>query len=380
MKKRRGYGRVLGVGVCAAWCAMANAQTPPPPAVQPPPPSQAPTPPEQPGTKSIPAPANATDALDRALGDLRIAESEQGPQASEAFERAVAYIGYVLERDPANLRAKYYQARVYVLRNRASEAISRLIDWTKSGEGKNDWEGHYILGRVYISMEFPKLAEPMLESAATLNPREARVIRLLSQCKAKLLKKQEALDRANQFLQMLGADADAEAVLVVAEALVLNDRLDDAEKTAVRAHDMALEAVRKDSTNVRALTLSDAAIKMLMSITQTRLKTNLDAPELYLRMSTLLQEQAGIAVIASNNTSLRWAYEALRKSQNNPSEPVIAEMVKLLALVGKSNDARALGEKGLQRFPNSVEINKAMATLKPPTETPPEINADDHGR
>ncbi len=303
--------------------------------------------------------------LDQILLDLRESEAK-GPNWQEAFARARTRLDLVRKRDPRNVRAEYYLARVLILEGRSNLGINRLLEWTKSRHGATDWEGHYILGKVYFDTEYYKLAKPVLEKAMELNPRAAEICSVLCKCETKLLKPQEAVRRAEQAVRLLGPDATADTFILVAEAHALNEDLSQAEVAARTAHDLAERAVRKQGSSSTTLKKLDECIRLVLSITQSRINVEPDNVKLFLEMSRLIQEQADVASELAAHSALQWTMLGIQRSGTKPPTEVhVIDVLTLLKRVGRLNDAAKFAERGLEFFPQSSRIAEIQKTLPP---------------
>ncbi|MEE9297037.1 MAG: hypothetical protein V3W34_19005 [Phycisphaerae bacterium] len=319
------------------------------------------------------APVSVAEALDRALIDLRIAETSQGPKATAALQRSHAFLNFAFGREPGNRRAKYYQGRMLVLSGRPQEALGRLRDWQKSRAGQNDWEVHFILGQVYQSIQFDKMAKPMLLKAVELNPREARCHSALARCAARLLDRETAIRHAREAIKLLGTEIGADAYMLLAEALLLNGQLAGAEQAGRFAKDLAMAEARQSGGSIVTLTKANQCVQLLLRIAQLKLQAHPDKIELYLETSRLIQEQADIAARTAAHQALEWAGRGLRKAGDQPPEPLLVDAARLLIRIGNTDAAAKVADRIIELYPLSKDARQILDQLRalPVDETPP---------
>lgn len=371
--KRHRVGTALG----AAWLASASLV----PLVQAQPDSVGPDH-TKPVTTDREAPEELAHALDEALAALRIAEA-RGEGAKEAFERAGARVRFVLERDPGNLRAKYYQGRMLLLSDRKPEALDSLVQWTKSREGQNDSEAHNILGRVYYDIQFYKMAKPILEKAIELDPRSPDSYILLARCEAKLLHRKEALDRIQEGIQLLGADADADTYMLLTDVLLLNQQTEPAERAARYAKELARAKVRESGGDVAGLKKVDTCIALVLKV--VKMKVNADRTDVRacMEMSDLLLEQSQVTALTGNMAALGWLQEGLRRAGDRPPATLLLSGSRLLMRLGRVEQAVQWADVAVRLYPDNSEVTEFRATLpsakaaSEPEATPP--SADSRG-
>lgn len=343
----------------------------------------------EPPTAQLPAvdDPNALDVdaeLDRVFVDLVLAESRDPKKSKEAFARARMLVGAVLGLDPYNLRALYYQGRMDILIGKSNLAVTRIQDWNNSPLGRNDWEGHYILGNVYVGMEFYKLAKPSLESAIELNPTEPRPHRLLSVCESKLANRKAAIKSATRYIELLeqSSGIDVDGPLLLAETLIADGQLPRALAVTKIGKKMAMDEVQATGGSVSTLLKAEQYIQLQQNIVQTVLKIKPDDPQAHLDMSKLVQEKGGIGSLRSAHVALVWVFRALELSGDRPSEPIFLDAIGLLTRIGRTNEALAIASRARMIHPISVEIARAYDYLAskaasaadaapPPGDSPP---------
>ncbi len=301
------------------------------------------------------------DALDRAIDDLRMAE-QRGDGWQEAFERAKGAIQFALQRDSENLRARYYRARLQIVAGQNRLARSDLETWTESRDGSNDWEGHLILAQQDAAGQFYKLAKPRYRKALDLNPRDARIYTGLAQCSLKLAQRAEAVQWAREAVKL---NATSNAYRLLAEALLGNKQLADAERSAQYAVDVDKAAIRENGADVSRLQSLDLSLNALLTIKQALLQANPERTNLYLEVSQLLQSRADVAYRTSANNSLAIAFKGLQLNNPPPTEEHIVHVAKLLIQLNRPAEAVTLLERMLtQIYPNSMEGKMLLERLR----------------
>lgn len=334
-------------------------------------------------TSSEPAPEIA-EALERALADLRLAEA-RGPDLKEAFERARASLDFVLQRDPANLRGKYYSARLLIIAGRAADAQSTLIAWTRSRQGQNDWEGHLILGQLYNEGKFPALAEPILEKAAELNPNDPRVLGELAKAEANLMKREEAINHARDAVKAMGKDVSSAAYILLAETLALNAQLEDANKACGYAIQLAAARVGRTGADVPSLKALDEAVGKSLGVLQKLVQAQPGNVEAYLAMANLLQERIKVTSLLAVHDAFAVVWRGMQVASQGgkaPPEALTLEAAKLLLKLNRRNEALSVLNKLLELYPQNTEAATLREQLlaqqqeqPPPGETAPPVVA-----
>lgn len=308
-------------------------------------------------------PTDIEDALDKALVDIRSAEG-RGPNSQEAFQRSGKYLDYAYQQDRNNLRLKYYIARRMILADQAAQALSTLKDWTNSREGASDWEAFLILGKLYGAGEYHKLAKPMLDTALALNPQEPSILLALSKCEAKLLHPAEAARRAKEAIQLLGEDkAGPAAYLLFANALMLNKQLDDADRAAQLAVDIAAAAVRNTIGSVPSLKTFDQCLLLSRQIKLALLKERQTDWNIWLQISAVTQQRATVAMHLATHEAFAISWEGLQAAGDNAPEPLILDVVRLLLRLGRQDQAISVADQMLKLHPDNAEIRQLLDLL-----------------
>jgi tetratricopeptide (TPR) repeat protein len=331
-----------------------SAQSPP----DAPPASPVPTEPERGPTE-----ADITEMLDGILLDVRLAEGQEG-EREEAFQRALQNIAKVLRVDPENLRAEFYNARLMVLSKRERMALTRLKEWKNSREGANDWEGHYIIAQVYFNMQFYSLAKPALAAAIRLNPREPKLQLLMARCLAKLIKYPEAIEYANEAIELMGENVDPSALMLLAEILVQNKQLEAGAVAANRAKMLAADAFRTKGGSLATLGTLEQALAMQIQIVQARHASDRENLDYYVEMAHLLREQSQVTTRKINYTALTWTTKALSQAGDRPPENLLEIHIPLLIQVGSLDEAMRIAEKAFNAYPTNAEIKRYYDSLR----------------
>jgi tetratricopeptide (TPR) repeat protein len=338
---------------------------------------QAQTPTETPAEKPAQpqeTPATVDELLDRALVEIRTAEA-QGTKWPEAFERANHLVGSALKTDPENPRAKFYYARLLILSGRGGESRSTIEAWTRSRDGQNDWEGYFLLARIYEAGQFFKLAKPVLLQALELNPREPRILVELSKCSASLFERTAAVKYARDAIKMMGNDVTPEAYRLMAGSLLLAGQIKDAERAAKYAINLALEQVRSPGAGLADLTSLDTSLALDLEIKQKRIELEPTRYNLYVETATLIQQRAEVASKMAVENALAVIWKGLQTAGDDAPEELAIELPKLLARLGRREKAIAALKRLLEMYPNSTE-GKRMYELMVPPETPTEPAPD----
>lgn len=327
----------------------------------------------QPATDSaipIDPPISVSEALDNAVTDLRIAEAN-GPDRQAAFGRVRASLEHVYRQDKANRRARFYNARLLILADRRDEALRLIEEWTKSPQGSNDWEGHFILGKLYAEGSYFTLARPVLHKALELNPREPRIHVQLSKCEAATMNREAAVTHARQAVALMGSGTSATVHLLLAQALGQNGEGDEAQRQALLAVDLAATAIRADGVRVPTLQTLDQCLVVSLQLKQSKLQVNPEAINLYFEISALILRRAGVAAQLADYQALDVVVRGLRAAGDRPPERLFLHGIKLFMKLGISDQAGSLARQMIEVYPDNAEASELYRTLAPPSSADP---------
>lgn len=317
-------------------------------------------------------PVSIDETLDRALVELQVAEA-RGPGFEEAFERARELVDYALDRDKFHRRALYYKARIYILADRGAQALSTLQKWTESPQGENDWEAHFLLGALYNSGGYHKLVKPALRKALALNPREPRIYAELAKCEMHLSNPGGAVQYAREAVAMSRENATASQYALLAEALAADKQLDEADRQAGVAMDLAEGELRNSESSIRLLKRLGESFTLALKIKQAKLDANPTMVELYLESSKLIQERANLSLQLRAHEALDWCERGLEASGDDAPELLLLEAIRLCIRLGLVEKARGLAGRMLELFPDNAEardLHRALAPPDPDSEAP----------
>lgn len=316
-------------------------------------------------------PISTDEALDRALVEVRIAET-RGPDAQKAFLRAGQFVEYVLAQDRYNRRALYYKARLLILGNRGPEALGTLQRWTDSPQGQNDWEAHLLLGKLYEAGGFHKLAKPSLHKALSLNPLNPQICAALTRCEMNMLNYQAAVQHARETVRMLGSSASPADYALLSETLLLNKQLDEADGQARVAIDAAGDLLRSEGSSVPSLELLGRCLALAIKVKQAKLEGNPETGALCLEVSRLIQKQTEAASLVKTHEALGWSLRGLDSSGDSAPVTLFLDAITLQVRLGRTDEARELAERMLQAHPDSAEARQAYRSVAPLPATDPE--------
>lgn len=312
-------------------------------------------------------PISISQALDNALMDLHIAEAN-GPDRKAAFGRVRASLEHVYRQDSANRRARFYNARLLILADRRDEALRLVEEWTQSPQGTNDWEGHFILGKLYAEGSYFTLAKPVLRTALKLNPRESRIHVELSKCEAATMNREASVTHARQAIAMVKGNASAALHVLLAQALGQNSELDEAQQHARQAVDLAATAIRVDGVSVPTLQTLDQCLVVSLQLEQQKLQANREAIELYYEISALILRRAEVAAQLADYQALDVAARGLQAAGDRPPERLFLHAIKLFMKLGINDQAGSLVRQMVELYPNNAEANELHRALAPPSQ------------
>ncbi len=338
-------GRICWLLSFLAVCGPAIGQTPPSDATLPP-----------------SASVDIEETLDRALIALREAEA-RGPDAKEAFDRASQEVRSVLAVEPLNRRAQYYQGRLMILADRARDARSLIERWTQSPEGRNDWEGHFLLGKIYAAGGYHKLVKPSLKKALALNPRDPRVYQELAKCEMHLFEYDAAVGHVREAIRILGPNVAPAQYLLLAQLLVLQRHFDEADAQTRLAIDLASAAAGKKEAGFDEFRILDDCLAMALNVQRAMLDADPAAPEHYLAISKLIQRRAEIDLRRRAYDALGWAKRGLEHAEGRASEALYLDAIQLMVRVNRRDEALEYARRMLKAYPDSADARKMFDEL-----------------
>ena len=181
------------------------------------------------------------DALGRALKAIRKAEESTvtARDKTRAMREAHFYVQEAHRFEPNNYKAEFIAGRLNRLIGRSRDAFRQVQDYvSKSPEGEVDWEAFKILGDMFRGGSYYVQAASKYSRAAQLAPREASIFISWSRCCLGQGKRSEAIELAEQAVQLESLSAEPHEVL--ADALLADQQFDGA-KNSIRA---AIERTR----------------------------------------------------------------------------------------------------------------------------------------
>ncbi|MCH7525998.1 MAG: hypothetical protein IID39_01045 [Planctomycetes bacterium] len=331
-------------------------------------------------------PITPAQALDLAVAALRIAETQgpQSPKGKDAFASVDRYLSLVFTKDPNNARALFYRARLMIVVGRAAEAIPNIRRWINTLHGQNDWEGHLILGEIYVNGAYYKLARPVLEKALQLSPLEPRIHIALSKCCVKLLDRKNAefyAEKAVRILEQHGR-ADLSVYILHADALLLQQKPDQAVIAVRKAVGMAGKANRDAGGSPATLSALAQTYAKYQEVLKGSLQIKPESWDHYVALAVVIEQKARIVMRLASYEALLVIKRSLAMADqagvHPPPEDLMIKDAKLLAAVGKTSEAIESARKLLALYPansEAPEILKALVQEDAVQETVPTVGA-----
>jgi len=316
-------------------------------------------------------PISVAEALDNALRDLRIAEAN-GPNRKAAFDRVRAALDAVDRQDGTNRRARFYNARLLILAGRRDEALRLVEEWTESPQGRNDWEGHFILGKLYAEGSYYTLAKPVLQKALELNPREPRIHAELSKCESATMNREAAVKHARQAVTLMGDGATPAAHVLLAQSLAANGEWDEAQKQARLAVNLAANDVRAQGPKVSTLQTLDQCLVVALQLKRQKLQAGGGPIDLYLEISELILRRAEVASQLADHQALDAAVQGLQAAGDRPPEPLLLHTIRMFMKLGITDQAASLTRQMLEIYPDNADAKKLRRQLPPSPSTEPQ--------
>jgi len=301
-------------------------------------------------------------ALERALRELEVAEQE-GEEAEDAYNAASQLASFVLSKEPLNVTGEYILGRLAILANQPRDALARIEKYANAPEGRNDWYAFKLLGDLYL-VSYPSQARAKYERALVLAPNESDAMIGIGRAELKLNRAEEAIEFAEKAIRA-EEEPHADYRTTLAEALLLDKRLEDAVARAQEAVHITEEAVRDDPGAEDLLYELKDRYKLLVRCLTRLSDAYAERPDYLVQLVQTLQDQADLDRLLTYHEALRIIEQGAKYLEDRVTAPVLYEQARLNRLVGRSDEARSLLERALELDPQFEPARELFNRLAP---------------
>ena len=313
---------------------------------------------------------SVTAALNRVESAVRYAEDhlrdqDLAEQIVDAMEEGEKLVQEVLVGQPINVRARYLQARLAILRGRPREAIDKIEPFLCQGcPGANDWYAHNLLGKQYL-VSYPKLALERFKVASALAPTEPEPLINLSASYRKSKRFEEAIENAEKAIAIDTA-GKAEYRRQLAQAYLADQQFQKASASARDALNITEAEHRDQPGNAAVLDdlRKDYAL-LISSLDQLAGQYRIERPEYIVQLIQAMQDRADLERLMSYHYALKQTEKALDWYGETEALPVdlLYEAARLYRVVGKEDEARVTIDKFLSIDAENIRARRLLESM-----------------
>lgn len=333
---------MASLGLCAAAAAPgAVAQTPPPSPPDPPPPAEPATPaepaePGEPPPSPQPQPALPVAEAVR-LGQAALEAIDAGGDPRSLLAEIVGYVRIIQSGEPAHPWLPYITGRARLLAGQKVDGIRDMQTFTRSPQGRTEWKAFLVLGDALVE-EFPSLAEAEYRRALALHGQSPEVHIGLSRVARKQGRAAESLEEAQAALRLEGGVTIAN-LAYLAELLRAMGQIENAVTVSRRAVDAARAQQQAQLADVRGLQVLQTQIQFHMVILRDWITANPKDAGAYLTFSRLGEELGGIEEMIQCHNAISALEQGIARLESDASLSLKLERARLLAEVGRRDEA-----------------------------------------
>lgn len=294
----------------------------------------------------------AIDQLDSVTDD------EQRREQLDAIEKRLTDIRTVASDSSWLL---YLSGRVHAYRGRFSEAADQLRKFVETREGRNQWRAYKVLGDLFAET-FPRLAKANYKKADALKPDEREVLVGLSACSMKLGYRDDALDFARRAASAGGTE-NLTAVTHLARVLLAAKYLEEARQQAIRALELAEQALHDRPGQRRAVADVVVQLELLVAVLNRRIEETPRDAALYLRLADATERKGRIETRLARFEALAIIRRGLKNTEPNPPAFLRERWAVLLAELDRREQAVASFQQLLRENPNHALARRWLEQL-----------------
>ncbi|NOX57459.1 MAG: hypothetical protein GXP29_01205 [Planctomycetes bacterium] len=324
---------------------------------------------------------SAQEALARAivliktLEDAEVDPDEMQRDQADYIE-ATALVERALSLDPISKTAGYLNGRLGILAGRPRSALPMIEEYATDPAGQNDWLAFKILGELYAS-SFPKLAVSKYRRAIELAENEPEPVIGLARAQLKLNRPELAVEEAQNAIR-LDKDNDSSYRATLAEAFLLDKKIEDAAAAAETAVRMAEEEISRDPSRRSLLAELESHYDLHLRCVSELVALYPERAEYVVQLSRIWQDKADLERVVSYHEAVIMIERARANPELKPSSELLYEQARLNRLVSRDDKAVIVLRELLAADPGFQPAIELMGIIGAPTNTEG-AKADDKG-
>lgn len=294
-------------------------------------------------------------AIAKALETVKALEdSERDPDELQDersdFIEANAFVERVLELDPINVTAGYIKGRLEILAGRPRAALPMIQEYVNDPVGKNNWYAYKILGDLYLA-SFPKHAVSQYRQAIALSENEPGAIIGLARAHLKLNTPKKAIERAQEAIR-LDKEDEASYRATLAEALLMDEKFEDAERAAETAVKMSEEKIGRDPSRKSLLVELETHYDLHLQCASDLANLYPERAEYVVQLARIWQDKADLARVVSYHQAVMMIEQSRTNPQLKLTSDLLYEQARLNRLVSRDDKALIVLRELLALDPN----------------------------
>ncbi|HEY3243378.1 MAG TPA: tetratricopeptide repeat protein [Phycisphaerae bacterium] len=290
------------------------------------------------GQEPPPPPTTVAEDLDRALDLLHQAEQDEDNRARYLAE-ANDLVAAVQQREPNNVKADFYLARVLVLAGRSKDALRSVERYAKTRQGANDWEAFKILADLQVQGTYWTLARGNYQKAAELNPREPDLYLGMATCSLQLGKFEDALKQLETAVNM--GTQNPKIYDAYAQVLLRDNQVDRALGAAESAVKLAQGDVKNRAGSMRALQELDARYATLEATLTLAVRKHPQTLRLWQRGLEIIDERLELNGRVATQRKLAFVNQGIQATQPNVPIELYLKKAQLSIEARRREDAES---------------------------------------
>ncbi|MBU0716714.1 MAG: tetratricopeptide repeat protein [Planctomycetes bacterium] len=286
------------------------------------------------------------------------------PEAGAALiNRIDAYREVIEASQPENPWLLYISASTLSWTGRQGDAVDLLQRFVETREGRNEWRAYRLLGDLFVT-EFPRLALGYYRNAHALKRDEPAVLFGLSRCAAKIGEYQDATRYAEQAVEASGR-TNVVHLTHLARVLMAQRRWAEARTEAATALRLAEKAAHDQADQRNPLFTVDQQYQLIIEVIGGLISDAPDVIQHYLDAAAYIQARGQNAAKLNLHEALQVLEQAVNRTSDNAVPKLIEEYGRVLAEVGRTDDAVAQFEKLLLTDPANPIATEWLRKLRP---------------
>ena len=340
--------------------------------VSPPPVAEAPS-----ANAPVETQLSAGEAVSAARAAIDELDSTLDPEAGTALiNRINEYRDAIQASQPENPWLLYISGCILSWTGRQGDAVDLLQRFVETREGRNEWRAYRLLGDLFVT-EFPRLAQGYYRNAHALKRDEPAVLFGLSRCAAKIGQYQDATRYAEQAVEA-GGRADLVHLTHLARVLMAQRRWGEARTEAAEALRLAEQAARDRAGQRNPLFALDQQYQLIIEVIGGLINDTPDVVQHYLDAAAYIQARGQNVAKLNLHEALQVLEQAVNRNPDNAPPKLIEEYARILAEVGRTDEAIAQFEKLLVIAPANPIATEGLEKLRPGKAKPKDAAGESH--